>query len=90
VHVAARGSGYVFLIAASLVIARRFAAEGRRGWAWFSGAAVPMVFGAQFVIIAMDVGTATTNLTFLAPLALTWAWVTALAVHLYRRVETRL
>ena len=87
VHVVARGSGYVVLIAASLVIAAGFAAEGRRGWAWFSGAAVPMVFGAQFVIIGTGVGSSTTNVTFLVPLALTWAWVAALAVHLYRRAE---
>jgi hypothetical protein len=82
VHVVARGSGYVVLIAASLVIAGWFAAEGRRGWAWISGTAVPTVFGAQLVIIATGVGSSTTNLAFLVPLALTWAWVAALAVHL--------
>ena len=81
-HVAALGGGYVVLIAASLVIAARFAAEGRRGWAWFSGAAVPMVFGAQLVIITTGIGSSTTNLTFLVPLVLTWALVTARAIPL--------
>src|SRR5262245_31367772 len=41
---ASRGAGSVVLIAATLVIAGWFAAEGRRGWAWFHGAAIPMVF----------------------------------------------
>lgn len=87
VHVAARGSGYVVLIAASLVIAGRFAAEGLRGWAWFSRAAVAMALGVFPIIIATGVLRSTLNVLFLVPLALTWAWVAALAVHLYRRVE---
>lgn len=86
VHVVARGGGYAVLIAASLVIAARFAAEGRQGWAWFSRAAVVMVLAGQSVTFTTGASTSMTNVTFLVPLALTWAWVTALAVHLYRRV----
>src|SRR5262245_6052990 len=41
---ASRSVSSLLLIAASVVFARRFAAEGRRGWAWFYGAAIPAVF----------------------------------------------
>src|SRR5215468_9340795 len=39
---ASRGSSTILLIAASLVIAMRLAADGRRGWAWFYGTAFPV------------------------------------------------
>jgi hypothetical protein len=80
---ASRSAGSLVLIAASVVIAAWFAAEGRRGWAWFYGAAIPMVFAALTVV-----GLIGGNPTALAFLATPWIWVTALAVHLYRR-ETR-
>ena len=41
---ASRGVSSLLLIATSGVIAGWFAAEGRRVWAWFYGAAIPMVF----------------------------------------------
>jgi hypothetical protein len=47
------------------------------------------MFAAQFGIIATGFGTATTKVAFLVPFALIWTWITALAVHLYRRVERR-
>lgn len=86
-HVAARGSGYAVLIAASLAIAAWFATSGRRAWAWFSGAAIPVVFIA--FTIATSVDAFTTNLVFLVPLALTWTWIAALAIYLYQRPERR-
>jgi Protein of unknown function (DUF998) len=77
---ASRGAGSLVLIAASLVIAGWFAAEGRRGWAWFYGAALPMVFVA-LTAVGFAIGG---NPTALAFLVTPWTWVTALAVHLYR------
>ena len=77
---ASRGASSLFLIAASLVIAGWFAAEGRRGWAWFYGAAIPMVFMA-LTAVGFAIGG---NPSALAFLATPWIWVTALAVHLYR------
>jgi hypothetical protein len=77
---ASRGASSLLLIAASLVIAGWFAAEGRRGWAWFYGAAIPLVFMALMAVglaIGINPGAA-------AFLATPWIWVTALAVHLYR------
>ena len=43
---ASRSVSTLLLIATSLVMAGRFAAEGRRGWAWFYGTAIPVVFAA--------------------------------------------
>jgi hypothetical protein len=78
---ATRSVSTLFLIATSGVIARWFAAEGRRGWAWFYVAAIPVVF-----VALMAVGFAFgINPAGPAFLATPWIWVTALAVHLYRR-----
>lgn len=77
---ASRSISSLFLIATSLVIAGRFAAEGRRGWAWFYAAAIPVVFVA-LTVVGLGIGG---NPTALAFLATPWIWVTALAMHSYR------
>jgi hypothetical protein len=82
---ASRGASTLLLIATSLVTARWFAAEGRRGWAWFYGAAIPMVFMA-LTAVGFAIGG---NPSALAFLATPWIWVTVLAVHLYRPAATR-
>ena len=82
---ASRSASSLLLIAASLVIARWFAAEGRRRWAWFYGAAIPLVFVA-LTAVGFAIGG---NPGALAILATPWIWVTALAVHLYRRAAKR-
>jgi hypothetical protein len=82
---ASRGVSSLFLLTTSLVVARWFAAEGRRGWAWFYGAAIPVVFVA-LAAVGFAVGV---NPVAPAFLATPWIWVTALAVHLYRRAADR-
>ena len=82
---ASRGASSLLLIATSVVIARWFAAEGRRGWSWFYGAAIPTVFVA-LTAVGFAIGG---NPVALAFVATPWIWVTALAVHLYRLAETR-
>ena len=82
---ASRSASSLLLIAASLVIAGWFANQGRRGWAWFYRTAIPMVFVA-LTVVGFAIGG---NPTALAFLATPWIWVTALAVHLYRREATR-
>ena len=67
------------------MIATWFAAEGRRGWAWFYAAAIPTVFMA-LTAVGLAIGG---NPTALAFLMTPWTWVTALAVHLYRREAKR-
>jgi hypothetical protein len=81
---ASRGASTFLLIATSVVIARYFAATGRRGWAWFSsiyGAAVPVAFAALLAVNSAVGGyPCATAVVFLAT---PWIWVTVLAVHLY-------
>ena len=82
---ASRGVSSLLLVAASLVFAGWFAGEGRRGLAWFYGAAIPMVFAA-LTAVGRAIGG---NPVALAFLMTPWIWVTALAVHLYRREAER-
>jgi len=78
---ASRGASSILLIATSLVIAAWFAAQGRRGWAWFYVVAIPTVFVA-LTAVGFAIGG---NPSALAFLVTPWTLVTALAVHLYRR-----
>jgi Protein of unknown function (DUF998) len=71
------------LVAACLVLARRYAAEGRRGWAGYSrvtGLAVLAGFGC----VATAAGASWAVLTFTAAVVLGWAWLAAVAVDRYR------
>jgi hypothetical protein len=77
---ASRGVSTLLLIATSGVIAGWFAGEGRIGWAWFYGAAIPMVF----LTLAATGKAIGINPAAPAFLATPWVWVTALAVHMYR------
>jgi hypothetical protein len=82
---ASRGASSLLLIAASLVFAGWFAAQGRRSWAWFYGGAIPTVFVA-LTAVGLAIGG---NPVALAFLMTPWIWVTALAAHLYRREAER-
>jgi hypothetical protein len=82
---ASRSVSSLLLIAASGVFAGRFAAEGRRGWAWFYGAAIPVVF-AVLTAVGFALGI---NPVAPAFLATPWIWVTALAIHLHRSAASR-
>ena len=82
---ASRSVSTLLLIATSGVIAGWFAAEGRLGWAWFYGAAIPMVF-MSLAAFGKVIGI---NPVAPAFLATPWIWVTALAVHMYRTAAKR-
>ena len=82
---ASRGVSSLFLIATSLVFAGWFAAQGRRGWAWFYATAIPAVFIA-LTAVGLVIGG---NPVALAFLMTPWIWVTALAVNLYRHEAMR-
>jgi hypothetical protein len=75
---ASRSVSTLFLLAASLVFAGWFAAQGRRGWAWIYGAGIPVVFAA-LTAVGLAIGG---NPSALAFLATPWIWVTALAMYL--------
>lgn len=83
-HFAAAGVGFGCLIAACFVLARRFSAEGRRGWA-LSGRVTGVLFLAGFIGVAAGAGSVGTNVAFVAAIVIVWAWISALSVHLYRR-----
>jgi hypothetical protein len=83
-HLLAAGVGFACVIAACLVIAGCFAAEGRRGWARFSRL-TGVLFLAGFAGVAAGAGSTWANLGFIAAVLLVWAWISALATHYYRR-----
>jgi hypothetical membrane protein len=82
-HLAAGAIGFGCLIAACLVLGRRFAAAGRPGWA-LSARVTGIAFLAAFAGIAT--GSTAAVLPFVAAVVLACGWLAALAVHLYRTV----
>jgi Protein of unknown function (DUF998) len=82
-HIVAAAIGFLCLIAACIVSARRFAAERRRGWAAFS-IVTAVVFLLGFAGVASGSGSAVVVLGFWAALILAWSWIAAVAVHQYR------
>ena len=85
-HIAAAGIGFLGLIGACMVMARRFAAEKRRMWTTFS-----IVTGIAFVVafggVASGSSSAAVVLGFWAALILAWAWLALVSVHLYRGIR---
>lgn len=86
-HIAAAAIGFLCFVAACFVIARRFAAEHRRGWTWFSRL-TGLAFLLAFAGLASGSSSPAVVLAFWAALILAWSWLGALAVHLYRNVVT--
>jgi hypothetical membrane protein len=83
-HFLSGGVGFLCLIAACLIVGRRFAAEGERGWAIYSRI-TGAVFLAAFAGIASGSRGALTTLPFIAAVVLACSWITALSVRHYRR-----
>ena len=85
-HFICGGIGFLGLIAACFVFARRFAAQRQRGWAAYS-VATGVIYLAAFAGIAVgsnSVGVIMTIviLAFSVAVVLGWAWVSAMAVKL--------
>ena len=85
-HLVAAGVGFLCLVAACFVMARRFAAERRRGWMAYSIVA-GVAFLAAFAGLASGSASSVVVLAFWAALILVWSWIAALAAHFYRRVS---
>ena len=85
-HFISGGIGFLGLIAACFVFARRFAAQRLRGWAVYS-VATGVIFFAAFVGIAVgsnSIGVITTIviLAFTVAVVIGWAWISAMAAKL--------
>jgi uncharacterized protein DUF998 len=81
-HFAAGGVGFTCLAIAGFVLARRFAVEGRPGWARYSRATA-VVFLAGFAMMASGGGSRLATLGFTVAVILVWAWMTAVSVDRY-------
>ena len=80
-HFICGGVGFLALIAACFVFARRFASQRQRGWAVYS-LATGVIFLAAFVGIAMGSGQSWSVIGFWIGVVVDWAWISALAVKL--------
>lgn len=80
-HFVSATFGFLALIAACLVFARRFRAGGQRGWAAYC-VATGMLFLAAFLGIASGTGRAWINIAFCVAVVIVWAWISVLAARL--------
>ena len=80
-HIICGGLGFLALIAACLVTARRCAATGHRGWALCS-AATGLVFCAAFAGIATGSDQRAIVLAFYGAVVLAWTWLSTLSARL--------
>jgi hypothetical membrane protein len=83
VHFLVAGIGFVALAAACLVMSRRFAADGQRGWAAYS-VVTGVVFLAGFLGVAA--GSAVVNVLFALAIVNVCAWVAGVSALLRARL----
>jgi hypothetical protein len=82
-HIITAGIGFLALIAACFVLARRFASRGQKGWAAYS-LATGVIFFAAFVGVATGSGQSWSVIGFWIGVVFAWAWMGALAIKLLR------
>ncbi len=80
-HFISGGVGFLALVVACFVFARRFAALGQEGWRTFS-LLTGVIFLAGFVGIASGSGSGWSILGFWVALVIAWSWLSALSVRL--------
>lgn len=80
-HLVCGGLGFLGLIAACFVMARRFAALGQRGWQTFS-IATGLIFLGGFIGISMVWNNGWSMLGFWVGVIVAWAWLSALSTRL--------
>jgi hypothetical membrane protein len=85
-HFAAAGVGFTCLAVACFVVARRYSAERRRGWA-IGSRLIGGLFLAGFATVAAGGGARIANLAFTAAVILVWAWISAVAIERYGYVS---
>ena len=82
-HIVTAGIGFLALIAACFVFARRFASRRQRGWAAYS-LATGVIFFAAFAGVATGSGQTWSVVGFWIGIVFAWAWIWALAMKLLR------
>ncbi|MEV4628106.1 DUF998 domain-containing protein [Micromonospora sp. NPDC049523] len=83
-HFGLGGVGFVALVAACFVLARRFTADDQRGWAVFSRL-TGVLFLAGFVAVAGGGGSSWATLSFTVAIVLAWAWLSLISVYHHGR-----
>lgn len=87
-HFMVGGIGFLCLVVACFILARRLTADGERGLAWFSRI-TGVFFLAAFAGIASG-SHGPTTLAFVAAVLTVCAWLTTISVHFYRTVALNL
>lgn len=86
IHFAVAGIGFLCLVTACFVLAGWFGrTPSGAGWAWFSRG-TGLVFAGSFLALASGSGGTAAILAFTAAVVVSWAWLAAVCVTLYRRV----
>jgi hypothetical protein len=80
-HIVVAGIGFLALIAACFVLARRFASCRQRGWAAYS-LATGVIFFAAFAGVATGSGQTWSVIGFWIGVVFAWTWIWALAMKL--------
>jgi hypothetical membrane protein len=80
-HFITAGIGFLALIAACMVMARRFASQGLRGWAIYSVVS-GILFFAAFVGVATGSGQSWSVVGFWIGVLFIWTWISILAARL--------
>jgi Protein of unknown function (DUF998) len=88
-HFTAAGIGFSAIAASCSVLARRYAADGRRSFARYCRV-TGSVFLAGFACVASGAGLPAANLIFVAAVIWLWAWVSVVALDLYRSARPTL
>ena len=83
-HIVFAGIGFIALVAACFVMARRYAAEHRTSRTWFS-IVTGVAFMAAFAGVASGSGSAAVVIAFWVALVIAWTWIATLSIDLYRR-----
>ncbi len=87
-HFVSGGIGFLALIAACFIFARRFALRQQKGWSRFS-ILTGVIFFAAFVGIGAGAGNPWTILGFWIGIVLAWSWLSALSARLLNARSTR-
>jgi len=86
-HLVAASIGFLALIAATFVVARYFARDGRRGLAIYSRI-TGIAFTAAFAGVTTGSSSSAIVLPFYAAVLAVFTWLAVVSVHLYRRTAS--